>query len=173
MFDISQLVDHVTERRLRDRYVATRFPQFGEPRESLRHTSNVLRWARQLIEDEQPRLARELLQLSIEEDPTQRNIWLALIELAFLDGIQARFDELATAFEKRFFRDEALHIIHAMGHDLSPNDKRYASKDGEPAGSMELPNWSVVEIPNRDEGFQRRFHEAITDVIGAHAGRPA
>jgi O6-methylguanine-DNA--protein-cysteine methyltransferase len=172
MFDISQLADRATERRLRDRYVSTRFPQFGEPRESLRHTGNVLRWARQLIEDEQPRLARELLQLAIEEDPTQRSVWLALIELAFLDGDVPKFDELATAFEKRFMRDEALRIIHAMGHDLSPLDTRYAAVAGEEAGGIEIPNWSVVEIPNRDENFQRRFHDAISDVIGAHSGRP-
>jgi hypothetical protein len=167
VFDISKLVDHQTERRLRDRYVSSRFPQFGEPRESLRHTSNILRWARQLIEDEQPRLAHELLQLAIEEDPNQRSIWLALIELTFLDGNVAVFDELADAFETRFYRDEAIPAIRAMGHDLSPHDSRYADVQG----GIDLPNWSVVEIPNRDEVLQRRFHTALLDVTATHIGR--
>lgn len=167
MFDISKLVDHQTERRMRDRYVSTRFPQFGEPRESLRHMSNILRWARQLIEDEQPRLALELLQLAIEEDPNQRQTWLALIELTFLDGNVAYFDDLATAFEDRFYGDEALPIIHAMGHDLSPHDARYADVKG----GIPLPNWSVVEIPNRDAVLQRKFHAAMLDVAATHLGR--
>lgn len=181
VLDVSKVQQDAGTRRLRDRYIATRFVQFPEPGIALRHTSEMLRWARQLLDDDQPRLAAELLNLALEEEPKQRRVWLFLLELAFLNEDATQFNELADEFKKRFVTPETFDeinptddekeiaenhkIIDVMGIELAPNDPRYANA-GEPTM---LPNWSTPDSAERNEAGQRQLHAALIDAVAFHS----
>ncbi len=180
VLDVSKVQQDAGTRRLRDRYIATRFAQFSEPGIALRHTSEILRLARQLLDDDQARLATELLYLALEEDAQQRRIWLFLIELAFLGEDVTQFSELADGFKARFMmaddRDtpESLEeekvvaennkIIDVMGIELAPNDPRYANA-GAP---VMLPNWSTPDGDERNEIAQQKLHASLLDAMAFH-----
>lgn len=181
VLDVSKVQQDAGMRRLRDRYIATRFAQFSEPDIALRHTSEILRWARQLLDDDQARLATELLYLALEENPQQRRVWLFLIELAFLGEDVRQFNELADGFKARFMmaddldRPDSLEeekeivennkIIDVMGIELAPNDPRYANA-GEP---VMLPSWSTPEGADRNEIGQQKLHASLLDAMEFHA----
>ena len=180
VLDVSKVQQDAGTRRLRDRYIATRYAQFPEPGIALRHTSEMLRWARQLLDDDQPRLATELLYLALEEEPKQRRLWLFLLELAFLNDDATQFNELADEFKKRFVTPERFDeinatddekeiaenhkIIDVMGIELVPNDPRYANAG---APTM-LPNWSTPDSAERNEAGQRQLHAALLDAVAFH-----
>lgn len=167
ILDKSQLPVAPVTQRLRDRYIAARFLQFHEALHALRETSSVMRAARQLLDDEHPRLAAELLQLAIEEDRTQQPLWLCLIELAYLGGNPAAFVELCNAFRQQFPQSDALPVIAALGNKLLPNDPRFASA----ALPVTLPNWSVPESAQRDEPLQKKLHAALAQAMAMHQPR--
>lgn len=173
VLDVSPIAKDPTKRRLRDRYIATRFAQFPEPGVALRNTTEMLRWARQLLDDDEPRLGVELLHLALEEDPRQRDLWLFLLEYAFLNSDIGAFNALADDFKQRFNMigqaDPAVKTIDAMGVELDPSDPRYASA-GEPEM---LPNWSNPESAERNETRQRKFHQAMVDAMSYHTVSPA
>lgn len=184
VLDVSKVQQDVSTRRLRDRYIATRYAQFPEPGIALRHTSDILRWARQLLDDDQPRLAIELLHLALEEEPKQRRAWLFLLELAFLNEDTNQFNDLADEFKRRFVTAvsfdmqnasddekeiaENNKIIDVMGIELAPNDPRYANA-GEPTM---LPNWSTPDSAERNEAGQRQLHAALVNAIAFHTTPP-
>jgi len=60
--------------------VASRFSAFSDPRNDLRDGDRVIRYARELFDDEQPRRAIELIRIAIEEDQSQRALQLALVQ---------------------------------------------------------------------------------------------
>lgn len=68
----NQLSEYPICRRLYDQYVASRFSAFSDPRNDLRDSDRVIRYARELFDDEQPRRAIELIRIAIEEDQSQR-----------------------------------------------------------------------------------------------------
>jgi len=150
--------------RLRERYIAARFLQFPQPAHALRNTSSVMRCARQLLDDDHPRLAAELLQLGLEEDRSQRPLWLCLIELAYLGNDPAAFGELSDSFRQRFPDAEALPVIDAMGNKLLPHDPRFVHA----VHAVILPDWSTPETELRDELRQRKLHEALVDAMAFH-----
>lgn len=153
--------------RLRERYIAARFLQFPQPTHALKSTSSVMRWARQLLDDEQPRLAAELLQFALEEDRSQRPLWLCLIELAYLGNDPAAFGELSDSFRIRFPDAEALPVIDAMGNKLIPNDPRFAHA----VNPVVLPDWSTPESELRDGLRQQKLHEALVNAMAFHQAR--
>ncbi len=184
VLDVSKVQQDAGTRRLRDRYIATRFAQFPEPGIALRHTSEMLRWARQLLDDDQARLATELLYLALEEEPQQRRVWLFLLELAFLNEDVTQFNELSDGFKARFVMADAgddannanaqdeeneiaenNKIIDVMGIELAPNDPRYANA-GAPAM---LPNWSTPDGVDRNEIGQQKLHGSLLDAMAFHA----
>lgn len=170
--------------RLRDRYIATRFVRFAEPGASFSSTEDVMGWARQLLDDEQPRLAIELLHLALQEYPEQSRLWLFLLELAFLGEDAVLFAELAGLYKERFSNGSGhdgageaspstlttLSIIDAMGHDIAPQDPRYAHVRHKGEKFM-LPNWSIPDSIERDEPRQKKLHRALVEAMMFHLSR--
>jgi hypothetical protein len=167
ILDKSQLPADGAAQRLRDRYIAARFLQFHDAIHGLRETDNVMRRARQLLDDEHPRLAAELLQLAIEEDRSQQPLWLCLIELAYLAGNPAAFAELSDAFRQRFPQSDSLPVIDALGNKLLPNDPRFVHANK----PVSLPNWSIPESEHRNEAMQKKLHAALAEAMAQHAPR--
>lgn len=167
ILDESQLPADAATRRLRERYITARFLQFPEPAHALKNTSNVMRWARQLLDDEQTNLATELLQLSLEESRSQKPIWLFLIELAYLGNDPATFGELSDMFRQRFPDADTLPVIDAMGNKLLPSDPRYSHA----VNPVILPDWSTPDSELRDELRQSKLHAALVDAMTVHQAR--
>jgi hypothetical protein len=153
----SQLSAHPIRRRLHDRYVMSRFPVFSDPRQDLRDADRVIRYSRELFDDEQPRRAVELLRLAIEEDQSQRALWLALIELCFLIRDETRFTELILAFATEFALDSELPTLGAMRRELMPEDPAMTNAPK----LLEPPNWSVPADSAKNEALQRQFHARL------------
>ena len=153
----SQLSAHPIRRRLHDRYVISRFPAFSDPRQDFRDADRVIRYSRELFDDEQPRRAIELLRLAIEEDQSQRALWLALIELCFLVRDATRFTELILAFSVEFALDVEVPTLSAMRRDLLPQDPAMANAPK----LLELPNWSVPPDSAKNEVLQKQFHARL------------
>jgi hypothetical protein len=153
----NQLSAHPIRRRLHDRYVISRFPVISDPRQDLRDVERIIRYSRELFDDEQPRRAIELLRLAIEEDQSQRALWLALIELCFLVRDSTRFSELILAFSAEFALDLELPTLGAMRRELMPQDE---SMEGAPR-LLELPNWSVPADSVKNEALQKQFHARL------------
>ena len=167
ILDVSELPVDPSARRMRERYIAARFLQFPEPAQALRNTPGVMRCARQLLDDDQPSLAAELLQLALEVDGAQRPIWLCLIELAYLGNDPATFGELSDIFRRRFADDEALPTIDAMGNRMLPNDPQFVHA----SHLVILPDWSTPDSAMRDESRQRKLHAALVDAMAFHSAR--
>jgi hypothetical protein len=163
----SQLSSDPAARRLRERYITARFLQFPQPANALRDTSNVLRWARELLDDDQPRQSAELLQMALEEEPSQKLVWLFLIELAYVANDHGRFVELSDSFRLRFPQATELPVVDGLGRKLLPNDPRFAH--GEPAAVS--PGWSTPDSELRDALRQQRLHTALTDAMAFHLSR--
>jgi len=156
-FDISAALDSPEKQKMRARYIAQRFPKIADTHEALTRTDAVLSMAQQLIEEGRKSLAIELITLSLQEDATQRDLWRFLIEDAFLQADGALFKELTDGYAKQFERDEARPVIQAMAHDLSPALVSTQSK----LEPIELPNWSNIQVGNRDTELQQKLHAAL------------
>ncbi len=167
ILDESQLPTEVTARRMRERYIAARFLQFPQPAHALRNTSSIMAWARQLMDDDQPRQAAELLQLALEENHAQQPLWLFLIELAYLGKDPGLFVELNDSFKERFPRSEAIPVMDAMGKKLLPADPRFSHA----VTDFVLPDWSTPESELRDELRQKKLHLALVDAMAFHSSR--
>ena len=154
-------------RRLRERYIAARFLQFPQPAQALKNTGNVMRWARQLLDDDQPRQASELLQLALEEDLGQQPLWLFLIALAYLANDPGMFVALSDKFKLRFPTFEGADVMDSMGRRLQPADPRYAHA----AEDFIMPDWSTPESELRDELRQQRLHAALVGAMASHSPR--
>ncbi len=163
----NQFSEYPIRRRLHDHYVTSRFPAFSDPRHDLRDSDKVIRYARELFDDEQPRRAIELIRIAIEEDQSQRALWLALIELCFLHRDAARFTELILAFVAEFARDPVLPILSAMRRELVPNDPAMVN-----ARELQgLPNWSVPADGAKNDVLQRQFHAHLHHASMSHLNR--
>jgi hypothetical protein len=165
LFDISENIKDIDARRIRERYIASRFPQFAGNTSQLRNTAENLRMARHLLDDGRPNLAEELLCIALQEEPYQREAWLFLIEVAFLNHDAARFDLLSDDFRKIFPNCEDQYVIDAMAHDLNPHDPRYVNINS----ATLLPNWSSLASQARDESRQRRYHQALIDTTNRYS----
>jgi hypothetical protein len=166
MFDIVPASMSRDEQRLRERYISQRFPQLADPATDLRRTGDVLTWAQQSIEDGRKSQAIELLTLALQEDVTQRAIWLFLIEDAFLQDDAERFAQLATEFKQQFAGDAAQVLIDAMAHDLAPAALPVAGATP-PAAPMALPMWSGGAA-ERDADLQNKLHAALQQVVASY-----
>jgi hypothetical protein len=162
-----QLSANPIRRRLLDRYVINRFPALSEPRQDLRDTDKIIRYARELFDDEQPRRAIELLRIAIEEDQLQRALWLALIELCFLARDATQFAELILTFAAEFAHDSELPTLNAMRRDLMPHDPSMANAPR----LLELPNWSVPADSAKNEALQKQFHARLEHVTVARVNQ--
>lgn len=167
MFDISKAMRDTPLRRMRDRYIAQRFPQIAEPHIALKKTQEVLHWARQFLDDDRPQMAEELMQLALQEDILQREPWLFLIEAAFLREERSRFNDLTAEFKQRFPGDAALPSMDAMGKELEPNNPNYAHVN-EP---LPLPEWSMLNSVARNPVLQQKFHASVLEAMNYHLPR--
>ncbi len=149
--------------RVRLKYITVRFLQMPEPRVLLRNAKDILRWAQQMEDDNMPRSAKELTRLAVEEDPSQRVLWLYLFSHAVRDGDNNEFGELVRLFSQQFVDDVVLEDIAHVGGVLA--------RDARQAAEMPtLQSWRAAALLAREGQTQRAFHDALQREIGAQSG---
>jgi hypothetical protein len=175
-FDASALDGR--RRKIRDRYIAARFPGIAKGGGDLANVEEVIRAARLLFEDERAPDALELLELAAEEYPMQLGPWLARLEILYLVRDAGEFVEAARAFRARHpVATEAWTEICRLGRALAPHEALFegtvAVRDHEHYGPWpHTPNWICAPWDLTAEVAAADFHFALARAA-AHPGARA
>jgi hypothetical protein len=132
--------------RIRDRYMAARFPGAVRSAADLADAAHVIKAARLYFEDGLASRARELLDLAMQEHPGTESVWLAALEIAFLAQDAERFVAVAHAFRNKHPESPDWAEIARLGHRLAPMHPRFAeagaAREFDHLGPWpHLPNW--------------------------------
>ena len=152
--------------RLRDRYVAARFPGIVSSSADLTDTDAVITIARQLFEEDRGDDAREFLLLAIEEAPACEALRLARLEIVFLQRDAPSFAGLAREFRETHPQSSAWTEILRLGHALAPSEPLFAKAPGERRHERygawpDTPNWIRASWDLTPETHAIDFHNAL------------
>jgi hypothetical protein len=170
-FDASSL--DARRRKLRDRYIAARFPGIAKGGADLAQEDEVIRAARLLFEDERADDAIELLELAIEESPANPAPALARLEILYLARDASGFVEAAQAYRVRHGASgEAWAEICRLGRALAPQEGLFAgdvaARDHEHYGPWpHTPNWIRAPWDLTAEVAAVEFHQALARTADA------
>ena len=156
-------------RKLRDRYVAARFPGVARCGADLADAATVIEEARLRFEDGGKDLAFELLQLAIEESPGDASIALARLELRFLARDAAAFVADARAFVAANPGHESWQEVCRLGRALVPGEPLFGAATGARAHEHygpwpHLPNWIQAPWDLTAEVCAADFHRALANL---------
>ena len=154
-------------RKIRDRYIAARFPGIAHCGADLAASESVIESARHLFEERRPALAFELLALAIEEAPQDPSPALARLELLYLARDAERFVAAARDFFAAHPNHEAWEEIRRLGGALAPGEALFgaacAIRAHEHYGPWpHLPNWIHAPWDLTAEVCAADFHRALT-----------
>ena len=161
-------------RKIRDRYIAARFPGIAKTGADLADEECVIRAARLMFEDERAVDAIELLELALEENPQRPAPWLARIEILYLTRDAGAFTQAAAAFRERHGNQaEAWAEVCRLGRALAPHEPLFAGdlqvRDHEHYGPWpHTPNWIRAPWDLTAEVAAADFHHALRRA--AHDG---
>jgi hypothetical protein len=155
-------------RKMRDRYIAARFPGLAHAGADLADSAAVIEAARYWFEDSRPALALELLQLAIEESPQDPAPALARLEFRFLMRDAAGFVEAARAFNAAHPKHEAWEEVCRLGRAIAPTESLFgaacAARAHEHYGPWpHLPNWIQAPWDLTAEVCAADFHRALAN----------
>jgi hypothetical protein len=133
-------------RKIRERYVAARFPGVARTPGDMQSPDRVIKAARLYFEDEQPELALELLEVAAQDAPHESPVWLARLEILFLLREAEGFVRAARAFRDAHPQHEAWPEVERLGRALVPGETLFGAvcgpRDHEHYGPWpHLPNW--------------------------------
>ena len=132
--------------KIRDRYVSVRFAGVARSAADLQDPVRVIKASRLAFEEGHPDSALELLELAIEQNPFEKSLWLAELEIAFLVRDAVRFVESARAFRAAQPKSAEWTEVERLGRALAPDDELFATHGGPRAHEHygpwpHLPNW--------------------------------
>ena len=159
-------------RKIRERYVRARFPGVVRDAPDLQSDERVIKSARLYFEDGQPELAFELMECALEENPRAESIWLARLELLFLQRDAAGFVACARAFREAHAQSTAWGEVARLGCALAPEDFGPAGgpREHEHYGPWpHLPNWIQASWDLTAEVAAADFHRAIARRAAAQS----
>jgi hypothetical protein len=155
-------------RKIRDRYVGTRFPGVAKCSSELESAERVIKAARLYFEEERNDEALELLELAVEECPRETSLWLARLEILFLIRDAAGYVETARDFRREHAgADEAWAEVCRLGRALAPGETlfgaRMGPRDHEHYGPWpHTPNWIQAPWDLTAEIVAADFHRAVS-----------
>jgi len=176
-FDASKLDGR--RRKIRDRYIAARFPGIAKCGADLADEEPLIRAARLMFEDDRAADALELLALAVEEYPQRVAAWLAQLEILYLTRDAAGFTEAAGAFRQRHgAQSEAWPEICRLGRALAPAGALFAGdvkvRDHEHYGPWpHTPNWIRAPWDLTAEVSAADFHHALRRAANDDVERDA
>ena len=154
-------------RRIRDRYIGIRFAGIVRSAEDLSNAPRIIRAARAAFEEDHAETALELLELAIEQNLDEKQLWLADLEIAFLVRNAHRFVASARAFRAQFREPAEWNEISRLGRALAPDEALFGARQGarkhEHYGPWpDLPNWILAPWDLTHEIAAADFHRAMT-----------
>ena len=155
--------------KLRDRYIAIRFPGVARSSSDLRDAARVIKGVRLYFGEQKLARAEELLDLAIGQAGSPKLLRLARLELAYLRRDAAAFTAFARDF--RGAHPDALEWLEItrLGRALTPDE---ASLFGDAQGARaqdsygpwpDMPNWLQASWDLTSEVLGADFHREMND----------
>lgn len=155
----------IARRRIRDRYLAVRFPGAPHTDEDLQDSAGVIKSARLYFEDGDVDRACELLEFAGEVNRTDESPWLAHLEILFLKRRGHAFAELAHRFHVRFPASGRWPEILRLGLRLAPQNRlfhgahpREADIDEHYGAWPQVQNWIQAPFDLTGDVLAAEFH---------------
>ena len=152
-------------RKIRDRYLAVRFPGAPHTDEELRDSAGVIKAARLYFEDEDLDRACELLEFAADANTTDESTWLAHLEMLFLKRKATNFTRLAKRFHDRFPGSGRWSEILRLGLRLAPEESifleahpREAAIDEHYGAWPQVQNWIQAPFDLTGDVLAAEFH---------------
>lgn len=155
--------------RLRDRYIAARFPGVLRGTEDLLAIEYVIKVARHYFEEGQLDDAAELFDLAIAQSPKERALRLAQLEITFLARDAARYTHLAGELRAIDPGLAEWDQVSRLGRALAPAETLFL-REGEDAREghygpwPEMPNWIQASWDLTSEVHAADFHRAMAEA---------
>lgn len=158
--------DLILRRKVRDRYIAARFPCTAQSSADLENIARVITAARLFFEEDQPDRALEFLELASEQSPGAESLDLAQLEIAFLTRDAGAYVSLAMAFRHNRPASNSWNEIARLGRVIAPQVATFLAPVGEQAdarqgASPEIPNWIGASLDLSCEILGSEFHRAM------------
>lgn len=152
--------------KLRDRYVAWRFPGVARSVADLKEPERVIQAARLYFEDRKLDRAIELLGLAIAQCPGDESLALARLEITFLMRSAALYVELAGDFRRAHASSDQWGEVSRLGRAIAPGEAIFGAT-GEPHDTdhygpwPDMPNWMQAPWDLTAEVRATEFHQAM------------
>ena len=134
--------------RIRQRYFTVRFPGAPASAADGKDPAATIKAARLHFEDGDGERAVELLEFAIQTSPLEPRLWLALLEILFLERQSEVFVRAARAFRDRFPQAGEWPDVARLGWRLAPREPAFAAgrpvvkaADAHYGAWPEAPNW--------------------------------
>ncbi len=159
--------------RIRDRYISVRFEGTARSAADLQDPARVIKASRLAFEEGHAESALELLELAIEQNPFEKTLWLAELEMSFLLRDAERFVDSARAYRAAHPQSAEWAEVERLGRALAPTETLFGARQGPRAHEHygpwpHLPNWIqapwdlTAEVSGAD--FRRAMlHEEAED----------
>jgi hypothetical protein len=157
--------NEMERRRIRDRYLAVRFPGAPHTDEDLHDSAGVIKSARLYFEDGDFDRSCELLEFACEVNRADESPWLAHLEILFLRRKGHEFAELAHRFHERFPASGRWPEILRLGLRLAPQNRffhgahpREADIDEHYGAWPQVQNWIQAPFDLTGDVLAAEFH---------------
>ena len=169
MRPVSSLPD-ARRAKLRDRYLAARFPGVARTAADLKETERVIQAARLYFEERKLDRAIELLSLAIAQCPGDEALALARLEITFLMRSAALYVELAGDFRSAHAASKQWDEVSRLGRALAPGEAIFGAADGPRATDHygpwpDMPNWMQAPWDLTAEVRATEFHQAMATRV--------
>lgn len=152
--------------KLRDRYLAARFPGVARTVADLMETDRVIQSARLYFEDRKLDRAIELLSLAIRQCPGEQALALARLEITFLMRSAALYVELAGDFRRAYPSSSQWDEVARLGRAIAPGEAIFSGTAGPRVTDHygpwpDMPNWINAPWDLTAEVRATEFHQAM------------
>lgn len=138
--------DLQVRKRIRDRYLAVRFPGAPHTDEELRDSAAVIKAARLYFEDDDIDRACELLECATDVNAKDETPWLAHLEILYLKRKARAFTPLAKRFHEHFPNSGRWPEVLRLGFRLDPEDPAFRlARPHEATGDEHYGAWPQVQ----------------------------
>jgi len=156
----------VLRRKIRDRYIAARFPCTAQSSADLENAERMIKAARLFFEELQPDRAMELLSLAIEQCPEVESLRLAQLEIAFLMRDGKTFAALALEHRRIHPASKDWEQVARLGRTVAPQEPAFGLPGGAPVNAHygpwpDTPNWIHASWDLTGEVLAYDFHVAM------------
>jgi hypothetical protein len=162
--------------RMRDRYIAARFPGVATGSQDLLDADLVIRAARLYFEEDAHDLAFELLKMAVDQSPRNEALRLAQLEIAYLRRSRGRYVALARSLRNVLPDSASWAEVCRLGRALAPQESLFAGEPRALPGRHygpwpDVPNWIRASWDLTPEVLAADLRRAILRDSGRPSSR--